>query len=174
MDGGAEVRKKYIIVTVMVILTFVLTSCDSTGYQKTISKELGIDVSSGNELSYSDDHGGFHGDGTTFVSLSFSDEKVLEQIKENTNWKAFPLDDTVRTLVYGVSDETRSIGPFLTDNEGDPLVPDIQNGYYILIDRQVKGEQATGADILHRNSFKFTLGIYDVDTNILYFCELDT
>lgn len=174
MDGGAEVRKKYIIVTAMVILTFVLTACDSTGYQKTISKELGIDVSSGNELSYSDDHGGFHGDGTTFVSLRFSDEKVLEQIKENTNWKAFPLDDTVRALVYGVSDETSSIGPFLTDNEGGPLVPDIQNGYYILIDRQVEGEQATGADILHRNSFNFTLGIYDVDTNILYFCELDT
>lgn len=166
-------RKKYFIVIAMVILTFVLTACDSNGYQKTISKELEIDVSSGNELSYSDDHGGFHGDGTTFVSLSFSDEKVLEQIKENTNWKAFPLDDTVRTLAYGVSDETSSIGPFLTDNEGVPLVPDIQNGYYILIDRQVEGEQAAGADILHRNSFNFTLGIYDVDTNILYFCELD-
>lgn len=166
-------RKKYFIVTAMVILTFVLTACGSNGYQKTISKELGIDVSSGNKLSYSDDHGGFHGDGTTFASLSFSDEKVLEQIKKNTNWKAFPLDDTVRTLIYGVSDETSSIGPYLTDNKGYPLVPDIQNGYYILIDRQVE-EQATGADILHRSSFNFTLGIYDVDTHILYFCELDT
>ena len=48
------------------------------------------------------------------------------------------------------------------------------NGYYRLIDRQIKMGEASGADILHRNSFNFDLGLYDADTNTLYFCRMDT
>lgn len=92
----------------------------------------------------------------------------------DSGWSEFPLDDTVQTLVYGVSDETSRTGPFLSDQEGNPLVPDIQNGYYLLMDRQGQKELAAGADILHRSSFNFTLGLYDTDTNTLYFCQLDT
>lgn len=49
-----------------------------------------------------------------------------------------------------------------------------QHGYYILIDRQVGNRKTSGEDILQRNSFNFTLGLYDTDTNTLYFCKLDT
>lgn len=102
--------------------------------------------------------------------LSFNDDIVLEKIKNNTEWSAFPLDETVQTLVYGVETETTKDGPFLTDENGKSLVPEIQNGYYCLIDRH----SDTKAEILERNSFNFTLGLYDTDTNTLYFCELDT
>ena len=53
---------------------------------------------------------------------------------------------------------------------GNPLVREIQNGYYILIDRQEDQE----TDILDRPSFNVTVGLYDTDTNTLYCCTLDT
>ena len=64
------------------------------------------------------------------------------------------------------ADSKKSIGPYL----GDIELPEIQNGYYRLIDRQ----EEKGTDILERASFNFTLGIYDMDTKTLYFCEVDT
>lgn len=151
-----------------------LAACGLQEPQKTIAKELGIDVSGGSEISNFDSHGGFHGDGAACVALGFSDRKVLEQIESSAKWKKFPLDETVRALVYGISDDTGSIGPFLTDSEGEAFVPDIWDGYYLLIDRMADPDRSTGADILHRGSFNFTLGIYDVDTDTLYFCKLDT
>lgn len=105
----------------------------------------------------------------TFTVLSFSDNRVLEQIKTNPQWKEFPLDKTVRALTYGISDGTNHISPALTDGFNNPLVPKIQNGYYRLIDRQT--DQST--DILHRSSLNFSLGIYDTDTNTLYYCKFE-
>ena len=49
-------------------------------------------------------------------------------------------------------------------------LPEIQNGYYRLIDRH----SDTDTGILDRYSFNFTLGVYDSDTNTLYCCEVDT
>lgn len=110
------------------------------------------------------------GDGTSHIILRFSDHAVLEQIKRNSNWKPFPLDKAVQALVYGISDGTSSMGPFLNDGNGNPLVPEIKNGYYLLIDRNTDKE----TDILNRSSFNFTLGLYDADTNTLHYCQLDT
>lgn len=152
---------------------FILTSCGSKTVHDTISKELGIDVSSGKELSNYDTHSG-NGDGTSCVVLSFNNDTVEEEIKSNSLWTSFPLGEVVEALVYGVSDETSSVGPYIIDAEGNTLIPEIQNGYYILIDRQVGNRKTSGEDILQRNSFNFTLGLYDTDTNTLYFCKLDT
>ena len=131
---------------------------------------MGLDISNGEEISNYNTHGGFHGDGTTCIAYRFDDDTILEEIRISSEWSEFPLDDTVQALVYGLSDGTTQIGPFLNDNKGHPIVPEIQNGYYLLIDRQ----NEAGTDILDRFSFNFTLGLYDTDTNILYFCELDT
>lgn len=90
----------------------------------------------------------------------------------------FPLDDTVKALVYGIEtregDSLIGIGSYLSDEENRPLIPEIENGYYLLIDRQAEEGKATGADILYRASLNFTLGIYDSDADILYYFELDT
>lgn len=42
------------------------------------------------------------------------------------------------------------------------------------IGKIIEKDRAAGADILHRSSFNFDLGLYDTDTNTLYFCKLDT
>lgn len=141
------------------MLVFCLTACNSQDPKKEIANELGIDVSSGSEVSNYDDHGGFVGDGATCIVLNFPDNKIGEQLKQSAQWKSFPFDETVRVLVPRISDEA-----------GNPLVPEIQNGYYLLIDRHADKE----TDILKRFSFNFTLGLYDTDTDTLYYCKLDT
>ena len=156
-------------------LSLLLAACSSQPPQAEVSQALGIDVSGGQVLSASDDHGGFHGDGTTFVELQFSDDAVLEQIEEGGDWEALPLDRTAQALVYGVTEETGitvfQTGPYLKDGDGNPLVPEIREGYYRLIDRHA---EAGESDILERSSFNFTLALYDTGADTLYFFELDT
>ncbi|HIX89773.1 MAG TPA: hypothetical protein H9845_02610 [Candidatus Agathobaculum pullicola] len=158
---------------IVLVFVFSLTACGSKNPQAMVSEALGVDASTGSTMSSMDTHSG-NGDGTAYVELHFDSNEMVKQIQADDAWKPFPLDKTAQTLVYGVSDETSSVGPFLTDEEGKALVPEIANGYYRLIDRQVEQDKATGADILNRASFNFTVGLYDTDTNTLYCCELDT
>ena len=166
-------KKRLSILLLFLFVVISITACSTKRTKNIISEALSLDVSSGSEVSSYDTHSG-NGDGISYIVFSFKDDTVLTEIQDNAEWRAFPLDEIVQTLVYGVEDETSKNGPYLTDNDGKPLVPKIQNGYYLLIDRQVKKDQATGADILHRSSFNFDLGLYDSDANTLYFCQLDT
>ena len=158
-----------------IVLIFVLSlaACGSKEPQKMISEALGVDASTGSTMSSMDTHSG-NGDGTSCIVLHFDGNEMIKQIQADEAWQLFPLDETVKTLVYGVSDAESSIGPFLTDEDGATLVPEIENGYYRLIDRHTERDTATGADILNRASFNFTVGLYDTDTNMLYCCQLDT
>ena len=64
--------------------------------------------------------------------------------------------------------------PYLTDDAGNPLVPELQTGYYCLLDRQAETRQAETPDLLKRPSFNLTIGLYDAETKTLYLCKLDT
>lgn len=158
---------------IVLVFVFSLAACGSQEPQEIVSEALGVDASTGSTMSSMDTHSG-NGDGISCVVLHFDGNEMIKQIEADDAWQLFPLDETVQTLVYGVSDAESSIGPFLTDEDGKALVPEIKNGYYRLIDRQVEQDTATGADILNRASFNFTVGLYDTDTNMLYCCELDT
>lgn len=153
----------------IILLVITLSACSFIKPQNEISKQLSIDVSQATQVSNYDTHSG-NGDGTTCIVLNFQNENVLKEIEANPDWKPFPLDDTTKILVYGYEDETTSIGSFLKDEQGENLVPQIENGYYILVDRQSNQTD----NILDRGSFNFTLGIYDTENNNLYFCKLDT
>lgn len=159
----------------LVALGLLLSGC---GPQDKVSKTLEVDVSGGEVIAQTDTRGGFHGDGTAYLALRFADDALQEQIEASEAWRAFPLEDTVRALVYGIEGEEDGvswcIGPYLTDADGEALVPEIEEGYYRLIDYQAEEGKAAGADILHRASFDFALGLYDSREDILYFCELDT
>ena len=136
------------------LMLFTLTACGSEDPAEEISRALHIDVSAGEEISSSDTHGGFHGDGISCV----------------------PLDETAQALAYGVTredgGEVFSAGPYLTDDSGDPLLPGIANGFYRLIDRH--SDAGDGQNLLERASLNVTLAVYDADSDTLYFCEMDT
>ena len=141
-----------------------------------ISQALGIQVSGGEEVSSYDSHGGFHGDGISCVALQFSDSQVADVIASSAAWAPLPMDETAQALAYGTAwedgGEVFSVGPYLTDGEGNPLLPTVSDGYYRLIDRH--DDAGDGQNLLDRASLNFTLALYDTDSDTLYYCEMDT
>ena len=150
-------------------LALLLSACAAADIRDTVARETGLKLPDGETIADSDTHGGLHGDGTHFIALRFSGDSLETQIQNSGSWKPFPLDETAQALAYGISDQTRAIGPYLTDGEGNPLIPQVEHGYYLLIDRQ-----DGGGDLLSRASLNCTLAIYDSAAHILYFCKLDT
>lgn len=152
-------------VCIIVVLAFLLGSCGYNDYRNKISKALGIDIPSGAPMKSVDTHGGFNGDGAAWVSVGFtSDKNPTEQIKNNHDWKPLPLDEVAEVLAHDLKIQ-------LDDGEAT-LMPEVENGYYIVIDRH--SEKNENDDILGRTSYNFTMAIYDTDANILYYCEFDT
>lgn len=139
-----------------------------------ISEMIGIEISDEdmNMINHIETHGGFHGDGTTFYSMEITDENTVEEIK--SEWNELPLTDNLTALVYGVKEDTSSIGPYITEG-GETLFPKIENGYYYFYDRHSESKDSSDdADVLNRPSFNFIIAIFDTDTNRLYYCKFDT
>ena len=170
--------KRTILSALLVLSLCLLSGCLGSSVQDQIQQQVGIDVSGGRELSQSDTHGGFHGDGISCFAYTFSDDSCLQQVSQADGWSAFPLDETAETLLYGVTEETEttifSAGPYFIDQEGACLVPPIENGWYRLVDRHSDVGTPDDEGLLARGSFNCTLAVYDEDTATFYFCELDT
>lgn len=149
------------IICTIVIFAFSLIGC---GDKDTVAYNLKLNVSSGEVAESFDTHGGFNGDGATFARIKFSDDSALTQIENNNVWTPLPSDETVQSLLYG------DYSGFVCDENGNSLIPEIKNGYSMLIDKQDKSL----TNMLERASLNFVLGVYDTDTNTLYYYELDT
>ncbi len=175
----------------LVALLGLFSSCgnEKSDRKAQISKELGLDVSAGEILDEFEDSGWF-GDGITFLALKFPDGAVGEAIRADGRWRSLPFTQTVTALVHGLSGE-EEVGPYLTDGEGKTLIPDVRNGFYLLIDRfpggavetdaagtSSDGEEKPEADpfagLLAAPALNFTLGVWDAKEGILYFCRMDT
>lgn len=164
--------------TTLVLLA--LAACASHTPQEKVSQALGVDASAGEVITDSDTHGGFNGDGLEYIVLFFSDGNLLKEAETSDAWHPLPLNDNLTALVYGLTYEEEegvlvSIGPYLSDGSGEPLIPEIQNGYVFFQDRHSQStDPQDDSRVLERGSFNFTLAIYDSDTGTLYFCQLDT
>ena len=134
---------------------------------------LGINISGGTIITETDSHGGFHGDGITFLEIAFEDDTCLSQIKGNTSWKQLPVSYPVDALLYGTQNGSSSIGPYVTES-GKKLFPKAETGYYYFKDRHTGAGGQGSKDVVNRNSFNFTVALYDEDTRTLYYCEFDT
>ena len=132
-------------------------------------QQLMISLDGGSEKTEVDTHGGMGGDGYSLTIYSFEDNSALEQIQTNKAWKPLPMNDVTEKLAYGKDD----VGPYLCDDDQNPILPKVTDGYYILIDRRDTKEQKE-QDILDGQSFNFTIAIYDTDLNKLYVGKLDT
>lgn len=169
-----KVYKIFIIFLSLVVLLSLAINL-SKNPQIKVSKALGIISLSGTVINFTNTHGGFHGDGTTYIELSFPNNAYLEAIKQNSAWHLLPLNKELNTLVYGKSSEHISINSSLTNENGDLLFPYIENGYYYFKDRNLEStDSQNSSEVLNRNSFNFTIAIYNADTQVLHFCEFDT
>lgn len=133
-----------------------------------IKRRIGVDISGASPVSEYDTHSG-NGDGVSCSVYDTKDTDIDRQIIKSGKWKSLPADDTVHTLLWGISDESSKTGPYLFDENEQPLVKYTDNGYYILIDRH-----SAPGNILERHSFNLTIALYDADRQLLYYCKLDT
>lgn len=159
----------------LLIIIFSLTGCFSPSINKRISKSLGIKIPENIKIEYEDTHGGFHGDGVTLAKVQFKSkdaEKILSQIKNSDNWRDLPLSENIKLVLYGGK---KGSVEYVSDLAKRLEMPKIQSGYWIFIDR-FGNENKFNDDklLLDRCSANYTVAIYDIENNILYYCEFDS
>jgi len=99
------------------------------GTDQELKRELGVDISGYTEITESDNHGGFHGDGELLYTAYYNAgpaaelEEKLEVLagKETSGWKKLPMTEVLQTAAYGIKEETRRVGPYVT-LDGQPLI----------------------------------------------------
>lgn len=170
--------RKFTYMAIVIVLTVVvLTACETEqdSIKSEIKEVIGIDVNKASVARDDESHGGFHGDGSSFTVLRFSDNKISKQILKQDDWKSLPLSKNITALVYGTSTENESVGPYLTNENGEPLIPKIHKGYYYFLDRHSEStDRHDDSKTLERSALNLTIAIYDADQNVLYYATLDT
>lgn len=167
-----------VVILSLAILGILLEPAEKTIPISYISKELRVDVSAGTVQQNQDTHGGFLGDGHCVVELSFSHEDrpaLLAEIQKSSFWKPLPLTQNLTYALYGGDFGDGEKSPYFDNEDGQPFLPEVENGYYFFLDRHSESTHLTDdAPLFSRASYNFTLAIFDLDTNTLYYFEMDT
>lgn len=150
------------------LILFLLAGCAARQEPlESISEVIGLDVTGGEILEAGDSHGGFLGDGETVVAVSVPG---LE-LPEDPRWHPLPLSRNLCAAVYGWHTDTASFGPLFPADS----VPAVEHGSWFFMDRHSEStDPADDTDLHSRSSWNFTAAIYDADTGVLYYLELDT
>lgn len=169
--------RKFLAVLSVFLLIGCFSACSSASGE--IAQTIGIDLSDGVILSHQDTHGGFHGDGARFVEIGFdgtAGTAAADQIAQHEDWRPLPLSRYLQAAVYGAKIGDTSYGPLVSPADLDhAAIPAIQNGYYYFYNRHSQsGDARDDTDLLQRHSVNVTIALYDIDSNHLYFYELDT
>jgi hypothetical protein len=98
------------------------------------------------------------------IYLSESQSKqILRKIENNSNWKSGEIDEKI--------DERMN---FYTREKIYNQIPYIENKYWIFTNRSSSAEDKHSIDEVENNLYyAVSLGVYDLDNNILYYYEYD-
>lgn len=150
-------------------------ACSSQSIHERISESLKLKIPENIDIEYEDSHGGFHGDGETIAIIKFTEsqgDKILSDILKKGEWENLPLSESLELLMYGGEMNEIKYNFNLADQLDMPV---IENGYYFFINRHPdSGSEKGDFLIFNQGSFNFTIGIYDVDTQTMYYLEFDT
>ena len=158
---------KLIIATIIVCIIFSFCSIVGSGQTEC----FGFKTSVFAVIEEADTHGGFHGDGSYYLILDCSEkrEQATELIKD---WTPFPLSENLQLIMYGGEKDGVVYGYNLVEKAHWPI---INNGVYKFVDRHSEaGDKSDDTNIFNRYSFNFSIAVYDLDTNTLYYFEFDT
>ena len=162
---------KYIrIITIAVVICFTFSACGILGFSvcgifgARRTDYFGFNIAEFTVVAEEDSHGGFLGDGAYYLILDCSENR--EQAKELINdWKPLPLTENLQYAMYG--------GGYKFAEEAH--WPVINNGVYKFVDRHSEAvDPSDDTALFSRYSFNFSIAVYDLDTNTLYYYELDT
>ena len=130
---------------------------------------LDLDLGGADLMEYRDTHGGFHGDGETFAAVKLPEEagRGAESMMSYGEpwWHPLPVTEELHQVLWGDS-------PLFADDAGKPLLPQVEKGWYFFYDEQ--GQPYMEQSLFSRPSFNFSLAVYDAESRILYYFELDT
>ena len=157
---------KELIVTMLVVS---LASCSINDSRRTDYFDFNIEVFT--VVEEKDTHDGFLGDGEYYLILDCS-EKV-EQAKEIIeDWKPLPFTENLQLVMYGGEKNGKYYGYELVEYANWPV---INNGVYKFLDRHSETvDPSDDTDLIDRASFNFSVAVYDLDTNTLYYFEYDS
>lgn len=150
---------------------FLLSGMGEDGATGRVESALGLRLAGQAKAVRSmDSHGGFHGDGLTYIELELLDSEGLETALDDApGWHSLPLSEAAETVFYGI--ERGAYAHTACVPEG-VRIPAVADGFWRLIDRQ-EGEPEHIFDA-SRYSCNFTAALVDFDRSRLYFLELDT
>ncbi len=131
-----------------------------------LNKSLDIDVSKCIKTNKKDTHGGFLGDGETFMLLDCSaiDDQVFSE------WKPLPLPDVLKKRIY----EDICCYDECVTTSVRYSIPEFSDGYYFFNNRHDEAESKDDLNIYEPYSYNFTIAIFDKTSKQLYYYELDT
>ena len=128
-------------------------------------------------MDYGNDHGGFLGDGESYVIIKLNEKgkkEFLKEAKKNNKWSNMPLPEKYQKIVFGGEFDNVDYGDGYFE-DGGHIPRDIKNGIYYFRDRYAeKYPKEADVDINERYSYNFTISILDLDRNKLYIYDLDT
>ena len=134
-------------------------------------KYFGFKASAFTIIDEYDTHGGFHGDGTYYLVLDCS-ENTAQAMELNKEWKPLPFTENLQIIMYGGEKNGVSYGYNLAEEAHWPV---IHNGVYKFVDRHSEAiDKADDTNLFNRHSFNFSIAVYDLDTDTLYYFEFDT
>lgn len=159
--------KRRVWILLALLLACALPAGCAASPERRIGRALGVSLPASTAVSYTDDHGGFHGDGTVVATLVFSEADgaaLAAALAEAPGWRPLPLTENVRRLFDGC----------LPDGAGErPLA--VTDGWWYVLDRHSQSDDPfSDAALFDRYSFNVTVAVYDRAANILYYFELDT
>lgn len=169
---------KYIrIITIAVVICFTFSACGILGFSvcgilgARRTDYFGFNIAEFTVVAEEDSHGGFLGDGAYYLILDCSEN--IEQAKELINdWKPLPLTENLQLIMYGGTKNSVHYAYNLAEEAHWPV---INNGVYKFVDRHSEAvDKSDDTNLFSRTSFNFSIAVYDFDTNILYYYELDT
>ncbi len=154
--------------TLVLLLCFMFSACFLVG--DNLKKDFGFDKSNFHIVSEKDTHGGSHGDGRYYLVLDCSDNK--EKAREIVgDWNTLPLPPELRAVMCG-EEFNGATYSYVSEEEQWPVV---KNGVYKFIDRHAEAKNKSDcSEFLQRYSLNFSVAMYDLDKDVLYYFEMDT
>ena len=144
-------------------------SYDDDTVKSYVGEVLGSDVSEAEVLQNSDTHDDFDNVGVYYAELSFyEDSSFIDEVKDY-GWTELPMTSELNKAVYGKANNNTYPYASLFEKENF-YIPEVENGYYYFVDESAASDNSAASAEELTN---FTLAIYDLDTNMLYFVEYD-
>lgn len=169
-------KNKIAVLLAISLSTLFLTGCFLLTPRTKVSKDIGIKLPTDIVVEYYDGYGGGMGDGEAAAIIEFNKstaDLILEQILNNKDWQALPMNDNLEKLMYDDINNGGSSSYNFSEFWPDLKVP-IEEGFWFFNNRHDNAKDPKDVSKLFSESFNFTIAIYDSKEKTLYYLKFDS